>query len=178
MTNSSPTLLPHDDKSPSLAADCRIAPNVVVVGDVTVGAEASLWWGVIIRGDDNYVKIGQRSNIQDGSIIHVTLKDYPTIIGDDVVVGHGARLHGCTVGDGALVGIAAIVLDGATIEPQGFLAAGSLLAPGKTVPSGELWAGNPAKKLRDLRPDDFEFMAWDAKHYVQLAKRSLPTVTD
>lgn len=159
--------------SPQIDPEARLAANAVVIGDVHIGAGSSLWWGVVVRGDDHYIRIGERTNVQDGTIIHVSFETAPTEIGNDVVIGHGAKLHGCTIGDGALIGIGAIVLDGATVEPGGFLAAGSMLTPGKTVGSGELWAGSPAKKLRDLNEDDKHYIKWDAAHYVKLAAKSL-----
>jgi carbonic anhydrase/acetyltransferase-like protein (isoleucine patch superfamily) len=162
----------YDGKSPEIDESCFIAPGAVVVGDVKIGKETSVWYTAVLRGDDNYIRIGERTNIQDGTIIHVSYETAPTVIGNGVTIGHGVRLHGCTIGDGALIGIGAIVLDGAVIEPGAFVAAGAMVTPGKVVKSGELWGGSPAKKLRDLKEADREYMSWDADWYVKVAEKS------
>lgn len=163
-----PIIVPFKGKTPQIDPSAYIAPGAVLVGDVTIGPSVSVWFGAVLRGDDHSITVGEGSNVQDGTVVHVTLDTGPTVIGRDVVIGHGARLHGCTLGDGCLVGIGAIVLDHATVEPGGFLAAGALLAPGKTVPGGELWGGSPARKLRDLREADTDFMEFDIAHYRRL----------
>lgn len=155
---------------PRIAANAYIAPGAVVVGDVTIGESASVWYGCVLRGDDHSVTVGARTNIQDGAIIHVMLNDHPTVIGADVVVGHGARMHGCTLADGCLIGIGSIVLDGAVVESGAMLAAGAVLTPRKRIPARQLWAGNPAKHLRDVTDAEVEFIAFDVNHYVDLAR--------
>jgi len=155
---------------PRVAADCFVAPGAVLVGDIQVGAGSSIWYGVVMRGDDHWIRIGTRTNIQDGTVIHVTMTDHPTTIGDEVVVGHGARLHGCTVESRSLIGIGTVVLDGAHVEAEAMVAAGAVLTPRKRVPSRQLWAGSPAKFFRDLTQADVDFTVWDAGHYAGLAK--------
>lgn len=168
-----PLLISYRGKTPQVSPDAYITPGAVLVGDVRVAAGASVWFGCVLRGDDHYIEIGEGANVQDGTVIHVTLETDPTIVGVDAIIGHGARLHGCRLGDGCLIGIGAVVLDGAVVEPGGFLAAGALLPPRKVVPSGELWAGNPARKLRDLRDGDREFMTFDSAHYRKLTAEYL-----
>lgn len=163
-------LRPYRGRSPEIAPGAFVAEGAVIVGAVHIAAEANIWYGCVLRGDDNEIRIGERSNIQDGTVIHVTLHDHPTLIGRDVVVGHGARLHGCTLEDECLVGIGAIVLDGAVVARGAMVAAGSVVPPGKQVPSGELWAGNPARRLREVRAEEREFILWDAGHYARLAR--------
>ncbi|CAO3356311.1 gamma carbonic anhydrase family protein [Azospirillum palustre] len=155
---------------PRIAADAYIAPGAVVIGDVTIGAEASVWYGCVLRGDDHSITVGPRTNIQDGTIIHVMLNEYPTFIGADIVIGHGVRMHGCTLADGCLVGIGAIVLDGAVMESGAMLAAGAVLTPRKRIPARQLWAGSPAKHLRDVTDAEVEFIAFDVRHYAGLAR--------
>lgn len=163
-----PVILPFKGKTPKIDPSAYIAPGAVLVGDVTIGPQVSVWFGAVLRGDDHSIAVGEGANVQDGAVVHVTLDTGPTVIGRDVVIGHGARLHGCTLGDGCLIGIGAVVLDGALVEPGAFVAAGALVGPGKTVPGGELWAGNPARKMRDLRLADTEFMEFDVVHYRRL----------
>jgi len=149
-------ILPYRNHVPRIAESAFIAPNATVIGDVEIGPESSLWYGVIVRGDVNKIRIGARTNIQDGSMIHCTGMggDFPTIIGNDVTIGHMVMLHGCTLEDKCMIGIKACVLDGAVVESGAMVAAGALVTPGKRVKRGELWGGSPARKLRDLTPDD------------------------
>jgi carbonic anhydrase/acetyltransferase-like protein (isoleucine patch superfamily) len=154
---------------PSVGANCFVAENAVVIGDVHIGALSSVWFGAIVRGDVNFIRIGSRTNIQDGSLIHVTRKTFPTHIGDGVTVGHRAMLHGCTLMDGSFVGMSATVMDGAVVESGGWLAAGALLAPAKRVPPGEIWAGVPAKFLRYLTREEAEYIQASSDNYVALA---------
>ncbi len=164
-----PVIKPFDGTWPTIDDSVFIADGAAVIGDVVIGPESSVWYGVVIRGDENYVRIGSRTNVQDGTVIHVTLDKFPTVIGDGVTIGHGARVHGCTIGNGCLIGISATVLDGAIVESGAMVAAGALVAPGKRVPSGELWAGCPAKKMRDLTQADHDYFVFDAEHYVKMA---------
>ncbi len=168
--SATPIIVPFQGKHPKIDPTAYVAPGVVLVGDVTIGAHASVWFGSVLRGDDQSITVGEGSNVQDGTVIHVTLDTGPTIIGRNVTIGHGVRLHGCTLEDRCLVGIGAIVLDGAVVKTGSFVAAGALVGPGKVIPTGELWGGNPARKLRDMRPDDESFLDFDAEHYRRRAR--------
>lgn len=150
----SPILLPWNDVLPTIAADAFVAPGAVVIGDVVIGAGSSIWFNCTVRGDVNEIRIGARSNVQDGTVIHVTRGKCGTYIGDDVLIGHGCVIHACTLCDGAFVGMGATVLDGAVVETGAMLAAGATLTPGKRIPTGELWAGSPARKFRDLTAEE------------------------
>ena len=141
---------PYQDRVPRLGARVFVAPGAVLVGDVEVGDDASLWFGTVVRGDVNRIRIGVLTNVQDGTVVHVTHDTHPTVIGDGVVVGHQAVLHGCTVEDGALVGIGARILDGAVVEAGAQVGAGAVVAPGHRVPAGHLALGLPARVVRPL----------------------------
>lgn len=155
---------------PRLGPHVYVAPNASVIGDVAIGAESSVWFNVTIRGDVFPIRIGARTNIQDGSVVHVTGGSAATTVGDDVTVGHMVLLHGCTVGDRVLVGMGSVVLDGAVIESDAMLAAGSLLPPGARVPSGGLAMGRPAKVVRIMTETDRERVREAAFLYVQYAR--------
>ena len=150
------SLLPYRGVWPRIDPTAFIAEGCRIVGDVEIGAEANIWFNCVIRGDEHMVRVGPRSNIQDGTVIHVHSAKQGTYIGADVTVGHMALLHACTVEDGGFVGMGAIVLDEAVIEGGGMLAAGAMLTPGKILPSGELWAGSPARRARELTADEIE----------------------
>lgn len=145
-----------------------------VSGAVTLGDDVSVWPMTVIRGDVNYITIGSRSNIQDGSILHVTHEGpwqpdgLPLVIGEDVTVGHGAILHACTIGDRCMVGMGALIMDGAVQEADSMIAGGAVVPPGKVVPAGTLWRGNPARYARDLTDNEVSNQAYNAKHYVRL----------
>lgn len=160
--------LAYRDRLPRIADDAFIAPGAVLVGDVHIGAAASIWFGCILRADVQTIRIGARSNLQDGSIVHVSRQGLPTEVGEDVTVGHGCILHACTLEDRAFVGMRATLLDGSRVCGDAMLAAGALLTPGKCVPSGQLWAGQPARFVRDLRPDEQAGFRERAHHYVEL----------
>ncbi len=165
----------HGGKSPRIHPSAFVAETAVIIGDVEIGADASIWYGCVLRGDLNVIRIGAGSNIQDGTVIHVASDrpgqtPYPTLVGAGVTVGHMALLHACTVEDGGFVGMKACLLDGSKIEAGGMLAAGGLLTPGKVVPGGELWGGSPARFMRSLGPDQDRSFKESAAHYVQLAK--------
>lgn len=162
-------ILPYNDIMPAVDDAAFVAVNACVIGDVSIGAGSSIWYGCVVRGDVNVIRIGRGSNIQDGTVIHVATRGKGTHIGDNVTVGHMALLHDCRIGDGAYVGMQACVMDGAEVEPRGFVAAGALVTPGKVVPTGQLWAGRPAKYLRDLNDEDYALMDWSGPHYVRLA---------
>lgn len=150
-------------------------PSAVVIGDVVLGEESSLWPMVVARGDVNAIRIGSRTNVQDGSVLHVTHDHgehpggHPLSIGNEVTVGHNVTLHGCTVGDRCLIGMGAIVLDGAVLEPDVLVGAGSLVPPGKVLGGGALWLGSPVRRVRALTPEEIHRLAYSADHYVRLA---------
>ncbi len=162
-------LLAFDSKAPRLAPTAFVADGAVVTGDVEIGDESSIWFGTVVRGDVNHVRIGARTNVQDQSVVHVTGGTHPTVIGDEVTVGHRAVLHGCTVKDRCLVGIGAIVLDGAVIGPDAMVGAGALVPPGMVVPPGKLVLGAPAKVKRDLTADEIAALRTSAARYVGYA---------
>jgi|SRR5271165_4785895 len=157
--------------APKIAPDAFIASNAVLIGNVEIGAGTGIWFGCVLRGDTNFIRIGARCNIQDGTIIHVSRGQYPTIIGDDVSVGHAAIVHACTLHNRAFVGMGATVLDGAVIEEGGMLGACGVLTPGKTIGRYELWTGAPATLRRVMTEE--ERTSWDqtAIHYAELAHR-------
>lgn len=153
-----------------VADDVYIAPGAYVIGDVTLAAGSSVWFGSILRGDDVRIIVGKRSNIQDGVIIHGD--EGEVIIGDDVTIGHRAVIHGCTIHDGALIGMGAVVLDGVVVESGAMVAAGAVVAPGKVVSAGTLWAGCPAKQIKDIDTPEMKKMFIDsAKHYQEQGAR-------
>ncbi len=165
------SVISYGGKTPRVAASVFLAEGSVVVGDVEIGDGSSIWFGTVVRGDVNHVRIGSRTNVQDLSVVHVTSRTHPTAIGDDVTVGHGAVLHGCTVHDRCLVGIGAIVLDGAVVGPDAMVGAGALVPPGMVVPPGKLVLGSPAKVKRDLTPDEISSLRKSAASYVEYAAR-------
>lgn len=171
-----PLILPYKGIMPTIAEDAFIAPNAVIIGDVHIGAGASVWFGCTIRGDVNHIRIGARTNIQDGTVIHVTRKTNPTIIGSGVTLGHSVLLHGCTLEDDCFVGMGATVMDGATVESGAMLAAGALLTPRKRIEAGQLWAGNPAKYFRDLKQQEAGFIPISAQNYVELGQEYIKSL--
>ncbi|MBL8666766.1 MAG: gamma carbonic anhydrase family protein [Rhodospirillales bacterium] len=170
-------LLPYRGIRPQLSPRVFIAPGATIIGDVAIGAETSIWFGCVIRGDVNVVRIGERTNIQDGTIVHVSKEGQGTFIGADITIGHMVLLHACTLEDGAFVGMRATIMDDALVEGGAMVAAGALITPGKRVRRGELWAGSPAKKIRDLTDADRVGMAKLAPRYVALAADYLDAMT-
>lgn len=164
-----PIILPYKGVRPEIHPTAFVAPGAAITGDVVIGEESSVWFCCAMRGDVDIIRIGKRSNIQDGTIVHLS-RNAPTIVGDDVTVGHAAILHGCTLEDRSFVGMGATLLDGSVVESGGMLGAGALLTQGKRVPSGELWGGSPAKFLRKLRPEEIENFVPHAGNYVKLAQ--------
>jgi carbonic anhydrase/acetyltransferase-like protein (isoleucine patch superfamily) len=158
------------DAYPHVAASAFIAPGARVIGDVTIGEESSIWYNAVLRGDVERISIGARSNIQDGSVVHVTGKRYGTAIGDDVLVGHMAIIHGCTLENHSFVGLGSIVMDACVIESDGMLGAGALLTPGKRIRRGELWTGRPAVCVRTLSADEIARNRLGCQGYVEVAK--------
>jgi carbonic anhydrase/acetyltransferase-like protein (isoleucine patch superfamily) len=173
-------LRPYLEHIPTLGARAYVDPAALVIGDVVLDEDVSLWPGTIVRGDVNYVRIGARTNIQDGCVVHVShdgphsrLGGFPTVIGADVTIGHKAVIHACTIEDTVLIGMGAIILDGAVIRRHAFIGAGALVSPGREVGEGELWLGNPAKKVRMLSDAEIEGLRYSAQHYVRLKDRYL-----
>ena len=162
------------DEEPQLGRRVYIDAAASVSGAVTLGDDVSVWPMTVIRGDVNFIEIGARSNIQDGSILHVTHEGpwqpdgLPLRLGNDVTVGHGAILHACTIGDRCLVGMGAVVMDGAVMEPDSMVAGGAVVPPGKVIESGALWRGNPARYARDLSEEEIANQAYSSGHYVRL----------
>lgn len=163
-------LFPFLETKPQVHETAWVAPTAAVIGDVCLGEGASIWYGCTLRGDVMPIRVGARSNIQDGSVVHVTRKFAETVIGNDVLVGHSCMIHGCTLMDHAFVGLGAIVMDGCVIEPDGMLAAGAMLTPGKRIGARELWAGRPAKLLRMLSDEEVARNRAGAAGYVDLAR--------
>ncbi len=169
-------IMSFEGEVPKIAEGVWIAPTAVVIGAVELGRNVSIWPGAILRGDVNRISIGEGSNIQDGAVIHVTPMgeegiEYPTIIGPHVTVGHGAMLHGCVIEEGALIGMRAIVMDGARVEKGGVLGAGALLGPNKVVKAGEVWVGAPARRVRRLSDEEQAELYRSAEQYVSLKER-------
>lgn len=164
--------------APQIDPTVLIAPGTRIIGDVHIGEGSSIWYNCVLRADVNRIRIGARTNIQDGSIVHCDSETdhspgYPTLIGDECLIGHTAIVHGCTLADHAFVGMGAIALNGALIESDGMLAAGAMLTSGKVIRSGELWAGRPAKFLRHLTPEEIAQNRASVLHYARNAARHI-----
>lgn len=174
----------YQDIHPQLSNNVYVDETSVLIGDVVLDTDASIWPMVAARGDVNHIRIGKRSNVQDGSVLHVTRKSaslpdgYPLIIGDDVTIGHKAMLHGCKIGNRVLVGMGAIILDGAILEDDVILGAGSLVPPGKVLQSGYLYVGSPAKQTRPLTAKEIAFLPESANNYVRLKNEYLKDLLD
>ena len=160
-------ILPYKNIRPKISDKAFIAPTAAIIGDVDIGEGTGVWFGCSVRGDVNDIRIGKRTNIQDGSVIHVTRNVQGTYIGDEVTIGHMALLHACTIEDRAFIGMGAIVMDEAVVETYGMLAAGAMLTPGKRVLSGQLWAGRPAKYWRDLTQEERDSIPVSAENYAR-----------
>ena len=158
-------------KEPRVAPSAWVQETARVIGDVELGEEASVWFYAVVRGDVERVRIGARSNVQDHSTIHVTKDRWPTIVGEGVTIGHRVVLHGCTVGDHALIGIGAVLLDGVEIGAEAMVGAGALVAPGTKIPPRMLALGAPAKPVRPLRPEELEHLHRSAENYVDYSRR-------
>jgi carbonic anhydrase/acetyltransferase-like protein (isoleucine patch superfamily) len=157
------------EQRPVIAPDAWVAPNATIIGDVHLGAGSSVWYGATIRGDVFHIRIGAGTNIQDHSVIHVTTGTHPTLVGDGVTVGHGVTLHGCSVGDRALVGIGAIVLDAAVIGEEAMVGAGALVTPGTVIPPRMLAVGSPARVKRPLTDAELDHLRASGAAYAMLA---------
>lgn len=157
------------DKTPKIHESVFVAENAVIIGDVEIAQDASIWYNCVLRGDVNYIRIGEKTNIQDGTIIHVSRTgDYSTIIEDEVTVGHSATIHGCYIETGSLIGIGAIILDGARIGKNSLVAAGSLVTPRTQIPERSLVMGSPAKVKREMTEDEVKDLERFWKGYVEL----------
>ncbi len=171
------TIRTFEGITPAIDPTAWVDPLAVVIGNVTIGPESSLWPGVVARGDVHSIRIGARTNIQDGTVLHVTHpgryapQGHALAIGDGVTVGHRVLLHGCAVGDGCLIGMASTVMDGAVLGPRLILGAGSLVPPGKQLEGGFLWLGNPVRRGRPLTEADYEALEYAARTYVELRLR-------
>lgn len=166
--------------TPKLAEGVYIDPMATVIGDVDLGKDVSVWPGAIIRGDMHFIKVGNRSNVQDNAVLHITHASenfnpdgFPLNIGEDVIIGHSAVLHGCTVKDRVLIGIGAIINDGAVIESEVMIGAGAVVPPGKTLESGYVYVGNPAKPMRSLSDQERKFLAYSPQNYIKLKNQYL-----
>jgi len=170
------TIIALHGKAPRIHESAFIAPGCRIIGDVEIGPDSSIWYNCVIRADVNRIVIGARTNVQDGTVIHCDSpkegrpEGFPTLIGDDVLIGHMAMIHGCILDDRAFVGLGTIVMDGCRIGSDAMLAAGAMLTPGKEIPSGELWAGRPAKLMRELNEEAKARMQRGAAGYVKNAR--------
>jgi carbonic anhydrase/acetyltransferase-like protein (isoleucine patch superfamily) len=167
LKNMEPLILPYNKILPKISPAAFIAPGAAIIGDVEIGAGSGVWFNVTIRADVAEIRIGERSNIQDGTSVHVTRNGHPTIIGNGVTVGHAALLHACRLEDNSFVGMGAIVMDDTVVESNAMLAAGAMLTPGKRVPGGQLWAGRPAKYFRDLSAEEIAFIPISSANYAR-----------
>lgn len=167
------SLLPFKNKVPIVSSDCFVAHNSVIIGDVEVGSSSSIWFGTVLRGDVFHIRVGARTNIQDNSVVHVTSNKYPTIIGNNVTIGHSVTLHGCTINDNSLVGIGSVVMDQCDLGQWSIVAAGSVVKPNTKIPSGKLWGGLPAKEIRDLNDGEREWIKSLSSKYVELSRQYL-----
>ncbi len=173
------TVRAFENITPNIAASAYVDDTALVVGDVTLAEDASLWPNVVARGDVNSISVGARTNIQDGTILHVSHDSefapggFPLLIGADITVGHQAILHGCTVEDRCLIGMAATVMDGAIVRSGAIVGAGSLVPPGKDLAGGYLWVGSPVRQMRELRDSERAFLDYSAQHYVELKNRHM-----
>jgi carbonic anhydrase/acetyltransferase-like protein (isoleucine patch superfamily) len=171
---------PFKNIMPEIASSCYVDAAACVIGDVVIGDNTSVWPMVVIRGDVNSIRIGARTNIQDGSVLHVTHKGplspegNALSIGSDVTIGHGAVIHACTIEDECLIGMGSVLLDGAVIEKGAMVGAGSVVSPGKVLAGGYLYLGSPARQVRELNQKEKDFLQYSATHYVQLKNEYMP----
>lgn len=164
-------ILPYEKTMPIIASDAFVAPNATIIGNVVVGAESGIWFNCLLRGDVNEIHIGNRTNIQDGSVVHVSGQGQGTYIGSDITIGHMALIHACTLEDGCFIGMNATVMDDSVVETGAMVAAGALVTPGKCVLAGQVWGGTPARYLRDINDTDLQMINYTVPHYIKLAHR-------
>jgi carbonic anhydrase/acetyltransferase-like protein (isoleucine patch superfamily) len=166
-----------ESHTPVIAPDAWVDELAVVIGDVSIASQSSVWPMCVLRGDVHHIRIGERSNIQDGSVLHVSHDSHylpggrPMVIGNEVTVGHRVMLHGCEIADGSFIGMGSTILDGAVLAPRCMLGAGSLVPQGKRLEGGYLWLGRPVRRVRVLTDNELEIMAYTAAHYVHLMQR-------
>lgn len=163
-------ILSYRQHNPVISEEAFIAETAVIIGDVVVGRGSNIWYGCVLRGDMNEIRVGEDTNIQDGTVVHVDSKTYGTYIGDRVTIGHMALIHACTLENDSMVGMRATVMDGAVVEPGALVAAGSLVTPGKRIPAGELWAGSPARRVRKMTPGDTDMLDYIWPRYRDLGQ--------
>jgi carbonic anhydrase/acetyltransferase-like protein (isoleucine patch superfamily) len=163
----------YNGKTPQLGTGVFLAETCAVIGDVVIGAESSVWYSTVLRGDEMPIRIGARTSLQDGMVVHVTSGQLGTTVGDDCTVGHAAILHACTVEDGCLIGMGSTILDGARIGRGSLVGAGALVTPGTDIPPGSLVLGAPARVVRPVNQKEREQIEYGAAHYVELARRYL-----
>jgi carbonic anhydrase/acetyltransferase-like protein (isoleucine patch superfamily) len=170
-----PNIRPFGGRAPSIDPAAYVDDSAVVIGDVTIGSESSVWPMAVVRGDVHSIRIGRATSVQDGAVLHVSHDSrfvpggHPLLLGDGITVGHQATLHGCEIGNRCLIGIGARVLDGAVLEPHTLLGAGALVPPGKHLEGGSLWVGVPARRMRVLTTEELDYLTYSAGHYVRLA---------
>lgn len=169
-------VLPYKGIRPTIDPTAFVAPTAAVIGDVRIGAGTGIWFACTIRGDVHEIRIGENTNIQDGTVVHVSRGKFGTYIGSNVTIGHNATIHACTLEDGCFIGMGATVMDGAVVEAGAMVAAGALVTPGKRVKTGELWAGSPAKFLRPLTQKELDFFPVSAANYAELAAEYLSEI--
>ena len=163
-------ILPYKNKIPKIAKDAFIAENAVIIGDVEIGSKSSVWFNCVIRGDVNYIRIGDETNIQDGTIVHVGTNNGPTIIGSGITIGHKALIHACEIHDYSFIGMNATIMDYAKTKSYSMVAAGALVTNNKIVKENELWAGVPAKFIRNLKKEEIDYITISKDRYCNLAK--------
>jgi len=172
------TVLPFGNITPRIDPETWVAPGATVVGDVEIGAGSGIWYGCVVRGDVERIRIGRNTNIQDGTVVHVMGDPggFSTTIGDNVTIGHMCLIHGCVLENGAIVGMKSTLRDGVAVESGAMVAAGSLVPPGKRVPSGEVWAGSPAKLFRRMTPEVEAMFVEIRTHYAKLARQHADSI--
>jgi len=168
--------LPYENEFPELEENVFLASGCKIIGDVVIGKDSSVWYNTVVRGDVNYIRIGERTNVQDCSMLHVTNKKHPLVIGNNVTIGHSVTLHGCTLKDLCLIGMNAVVLDGAVVEEKSIVAAGSVVKPYFTIPTGKLAAGVPAKIIRDLTEDEMMEFEKSSERYVKYTETTVDSL--
>ncbi len=159
-------LISYKGVSPTLHETVFVCEGAKIIGDVVIGKDSSVWFNAVVRGDVNYIRIGERTNVQDGCVLHNTYQKYPLIIGNDVTIGHAAVIHGCTIKDYVLIGMGAILLDNCIVNPNSFIAAGTLVRENFEVPSGVLVAGSPGKIIRDLTENEIAKIRKSSENYL------------
>ncbi len=160
------SIITYKGITPTIDPTVFIAEGAHIIGDVIIGKDSSIWFNTVVRGDVHFIRIGERTNIQDNTVVHVTNKKFPTVIGSNVTVGHSAVIHACTINDYSLIGMGAVILDGATVGPFSLIAAGAVVPMGMEIPEGVLVAGVPGKIIRELTDDERKFLRQSAQNYV------------